>query len=653
MRRARRSIFFPGRGSSLLRTAVFAALLVPVTAALGQPITIPGSGFWMGTDEAEPASCSPAGTCYYDDERPAHWVDVPTFQISAYEVTNEEYATFLNAVGVTADADGNAYIDADDPQIRIHHNGSAWATDGDWEDHPMREVSWYGADAYCRWAGGRLPTEAEWEKAAGWDEAAQHARKWPWSDTFYCYCSSWWCNEPYRTGVTTTIVGSFLDGVGPYGLFDMAGNVWEWTMGGYVSYPDGPMAFADNSHEVRRGGSWTNSDYNERCAVRSPQPRYITDDNLGFRVCYSTLEPSPPPIVVLPRAAYNEWIEDFNVATPMDQVYDWWGTGWSFIIDPVNGWMVAALQTYGTYPSGEYMAMIRRDTGTSFAPGDYVDITVRLRYERGDRDYARTSVGVAWGDTRTIMPGGRGADENFGYPWFLVANNSDTPNTWHEVTLKQVQWGEGKLCIGFGLWGNLSSAADPPIMYQHQMWVDWVRVRHSAPTSPTADFDGDGDVDGNDMVAFEACATGPGVSAAADCTDRDFDLDHDVDQVDFAIAQQCLSGQETPADPLCAPPPPAFAGRADFSADVTSGYSPMTVQFTDLSTAPDPWAWYWEFGDGQTSTLRNPSHTYAEPGSYTVRLTTTGAGGQVSRDKLGYIHPLPPYPDFAADALQP
>lgn len=546
---------------------VVAGSLLVISAAFGQSISVPAGGFWMGRSEPEPPDCSPPGTCYYDDELPAQWVEVPAFQIDPHEVTNAEYATFLNAVGVIADTEGNPYIDVDDPQIRIHYNGSVWAADidaeTDWKNHPMREVSWYGADAYCRWAGGRLPTEAEWEKAAAWDEAAQHARKWPWSDVFSCDCSSWWCNAPYAGGPTTYPVGSFPSGVSPYGLFDMAGNVWEWTMGGYRSYPGASLVFEDDSHEVQRGGSWTNSDYNVRCATRSPLPRYITDANLGFRVCYGP-EPSIPPVVIHPRQQYSEWFEDFTTYTPMAEIYTWWvyGTGTTFYIDRTNGWVVAALRNNAepTEVGGEVMGMIRRDTGDLFAPSDCVDITVRLRYERGDRDYARTSVGVAWGNTRTIVPGGRGADENFGHPWFLVANNSDAPGVWHEVTLKQVRWGVGKLCIGFGLWGNLSYAASPPIVGQHRMWVDWVRVRHSKPVTALADFDFDGDVDDEDVSAFESCAAGPGVQTADNCTDRDFDGDQDVDQVDFAYMQRCISGPGIPADPLCVPAVPRPTG---------------------------------------------------------------------------------------------
>jgi len=508
-------------------------------------ILVPAGPFYMGQDGFHPEA--------YLDEYQPHIADVPTLSIGRNEITNAQYAAFLNAVGTTEDEEGHPYIGLDDPDLRIHFDGYEWLPDTDWENHPMREVSWYGADAYCRWYGGRLPTEAEWEKAARWDPDLQIAFVWPWGYVFDCALnSSWWCNEPYDTGITTYPVGSFPGGASPYGVLDMAGNVWEWTMGGYSSYPLCEFEFEDHTREVQRGGSWTNSDYNLRCAARSPQPRYITDANLGFRICYSDTEPTVPVTEVPPRDTYAYWIETFLADTPLDDTTFWWGTGYAFYVDTDENLFVAEL-TGASHVAGEVMAMIRRDTGSRFAPGDIVDISVRLKYERGDRDYARTSVAFAWGDDREIIPGGRGADENTGYPWFLLANNSDTPEQWHIVTAKHVPWGEDKFCIGFGLWGNLSHKADPPIMYQHRMFVDWVRVRHSGDHWNPGDYDHDGDVDGDDRDLFRSCQTGPGIQdPKPGCEDKDLDHDNDVDQSDFGIFQRCLSGPDIPSDPNCA-----------------------------------------------------------------------------------------------------
>lgn len=474
----------------LLRTS--SAYQVP--QGISHAIISPGA-FLMGQSDIG----QPPDTTAYWDEWPLHEVNIPyEYAIATYEVTNSQYAAFLNAVGVTSDAEGHPYFDASDPQIGIEKVGSTWQAKAGRENYPMMEVSWYGADAYCRWLGGRLPTEEEWEKAA----RGSDGRKWPWGNSFLPpgesvndplnpRASYWWGNRKFQTPpVKPYPVGTFSDWPSPYGLQDMAGNAWEWTMGGYDSYPGGPMTFFDQTREVQRGGSWTNSDYNLRCAVRSPQPQYMTDANLGFRPVWSDYEPPVNPVLVPPRRTINQWIEHFTSVSSMNEIYTWWNYGSSsFTIEPSNSWLLAALKSPASDPSvvgGEVMAMIRRNTGGLFAPGDLVDITIRYAYERGDRTHARTSVAVAWGDNRTINPGGRGADENTGEPWLLLANNSDTPSVWNTITAKKIPWREGMFCIGFGLWANLSSEAIPPIYSQHRMWVDYVKVEHSKPDYPFA-----------------------------------------------------------------------------------------------------------------------------------------------------------------------
>ncbi len=459
----------PSRNGFTFCLIVALSIWIPATLlAQGNYITVSSGGFNMGQDGTAASS--------YTDEAGIHWVTVDQFQISEYEISNTAYAAFLNAVGTNQDAQGHQYLDTTDPSVRIHWNGSQWTVDSGWETHPVVEVSWYGADAFARWAGGRLPSEEEWEKAARWDASTSHSRTWPWGDFWECGRSAmWWCISPRRTYP----VGSFPNGRSPYNLYDMAGNAWEWTMGGYDSYPGCPLGtFTDSTREVQRGGSWTNSDYNQYCFTRSPQPRYITDANLGFRVVLSPNEPSVIPTPAPNVVNVQVWEEHFNSSITMDQTYAWWGTGSSFSVDTGNGWFVSSLQG-ATYPSGEYMALFRRDLSAYFSPGDIVDISVRIRYDRGDRDFARTSIAYSWGDSRVVTPGGRGADENTGWPWYLLANNSDAPNTWYTVKAERITWGTGKFVLGFGLWGNLSDQATPPIVNQHRQYVDWVRVEHS------------------------------------------------------------------------------------------------------------------------------------------------------------------------------
>ena len=116
------------------------------------------------------------------DEAPLHRVYVRDFWIERHKVTNAEFAAFLNARGITS-ADGASRYDADDTDARIHlrpaaAQHAAWVADAGYERHPAVEVSWYGARDYCAWKGRRLPTEAEWEKAA----RGHDRRRYPWGD---------------------------------------------------------------------------------------------------------------------------------------------------------------------------------------------------------------------------------------------------------------------------------------------------------------------------------------------------------------------------------------------------------------------------------------------------------------------------------------
>jgi formylglycine-generating enzyme required for sulfatase activity len=200
-------------------------------------LRIPAGPFLMGSDDG------PA------DERPQHRISLPEFSIDRLPVTNAQFARFLESKGVGA-ATGDRWYDIDDNDARIHRRDGKWQADSGFENHPVVEVSWFGAAAYCGWAGKRLPTEAEWEKSArGID-----GRKFPWG------------NEPpdrtrgHFTGGWNDLrpVGSFPKGASPYGVLDLAGNGWEWVSSAYLAYPynasDGREDSKRPQVRVTRGG---------------------------------------------------------------------------------------------------------------------------------------------------------------------------------------------------------------------------------------------------------------------------------------------------------------------------------------------------------------------------------------------------------------
>jgi iron(II)-dependent oxidoreductase len=175
------------------------------------------------------------------DERPAHRVDVAAFSIDRLPVTNAQFAAFLVAAGPVNSKDENLY-DVDDADARIHQRGGKWTADNSYENHPVVEVSWAGAREYCAAMKKRLPTEAEWEKAA----RGVDGRKYPWG------------NSPpdknraqFNAGYNHTApADAFPQGASPYGVLDMAGNAWEWVSSAYLPYP---YVASDGREELKPG----------------------------------------------------------------------------------------------------------------------------------------------------------------------------------------------------------------------------------------------------------------------------------------------------------------------------------------------------------------------------------------------------------------
>lgn len=213
----------------------------------------------------------------YDDERPVQRVNVRVFEMGTYLVTNQEYARFLADV-------------PSQPRPHYWHNPQF-----NNPSQPVVGVTWHDATAYCAWltekltAAGllglgmvvRLPLEDEWEKAASWDPQQRAKRRYPWGDAW----SSERANTAEARGAwTTTPVGCYPDGVSAYGLYDMVGNVWEWTVSEYASYPGTSTPFRDEGSYTLRGSSFSTLPTHARCTFRSRLPAGYWRYHLGFRI---------------------------------------------------------------------------------------------------------------------------------------------------------------------------------------------------------------------------------------------------------------------------------------------------------------------------------------------------------------------------------
>jgi formylglycine-generating enzyme required for sulfatase activity len=237
----------------------------------------------------------PAGTFLYgsreDDkeartnEKPQQSLYVPEFYIDVYPVTNEQYCRFLNdaqpeekRLKEWVDIGGKGDFPYKDAKNCLAFKGSKFVIEKGFEKHPVIVVSCHGAQEYAKWVGCRLPSEVEWEKAA----RGTDGRRYPWGDEFKEDA----CNfeQKYKG---TTEVGRFEKGRGPYGCFDMAGNVWEWCADWYSSNeknPNDPLKGPDKGEfRVLRGGSWVNNLTFMRCANRVRNLPISRDVSVGFR----------------------------------------------------------------------------------------------------------------------------------------------------------------------------------------------------------------------------------------------------------------------------------------------------------------------------------------------------------------------------------
>ena len=241
-------------------------------------VYIPPGEFEMGANE-------------YDNEKPPHTVYLDGYRIGKYQVTVKQFGLFVKDTGYKAEAEksGGAYTWTGKKWEQ--KEGIDWKNPGfkQEDNHPVVCVSWDDVLEYCKWLSGKkgvnfnLPTEAQWEKAA----RGTDGRKYPWGsrepdDTL--------ANFAFKIG-KTTMAGSYPAGASPYGLLDMAGNVWEWCNDWYKfdyyknSPKKNPKGPDSGTYRVLRGGGWSGHAVYLRCSNRGGDGPSYRNNDVGFRLC--------------------------------------------------------------------------------------------------------------------------------------------------------------------------------------------------------------------------------------------------------------------------------------------------------------------------------------------------------------------------------
>jgi formylglycine-generating enzyme required for sulfatase activity len=271
-------------------------------------VAIRGGIFLMGAEQGFP------------DERPPHRVRVRAFVMDAKEVTVGQFASFVRATSYRTEAERFGWSGVFDLAVQAwtRRDGATWnhpegPDSGAPPEEPVTQVSWNDAATYCRWSGGRLPTEAEWEFAA---RGGLEGKRYAWGDDLRPGgrpVANWWQGHfPDHDTAEDGFAGRAPVASFPpngYGLYDVAGNVWEWCADRYGPYavaqgesvdPRGP---AEGTDRVMRGGSWMCSENfcsRYRVAARSHATPDTGLNNLGFRCAVDATAPSVPPAAARP-----------------------------------------------------------------------------------------------------------------------------------------------------------------------------------------------------------------------------------------------------------------------------------------------------------------------------------------------------------------
>lgn len=247
-----------------------------LTNPLNEMIQIPAGEFEMGSNSIDAL----------DNERSAHKVCLDTYSIDRYPVTCKQYRVFMEAGSYKnpqwwSEA-GWQWLETEKATKPLY-----WEDNPAWYNHPVWGVSYYEAEAYAKFVGKRLPTEAEWEKAASWDEKSTTRRIYPWGNELP---TAEHCNHN-NIHTQTTPVNAYPSGQSAYGLYDTLGNVWEWTASWFDAYPGFEyypykgysQVYFDNEHKVLKGGSWATRPWALRSSFRNWYHPGVRQMFAGFR----------------------------------------------------------------------------------------------------------------------------------------------------------------------------------------------------------------------------------------------------------------------------------------------------------------------------------------------------------------------------------
>ncbi len=300
-------------------------LPVSITSNTADMLLIMGGEFEMGAEASqllEQCSLFHEGCeeAWFIASGPIHLVQLDPFYLDANEVTNDAFLEFLEGIeDVETGCDGQLCFNIDDSQIEADDEGQ-YAVEKSYFEHPVAGATWYGAASYCDWRDARLPTEAEWELAASWDNENSKKFLYPWGDEFdgsalnYCdiNCEETQASSEIDDGFALTApVGSYDNGRSPVGAYDMGGNVWEWVNDWYGDdyYGQSPEANPDGPEEgdskVVRGGSWIDTGNFATTSVRFPAPPAESGNSIGFRCAIDAI-PEEEVLAQAPEAESTE-----------------------------------------------------------------------------------------------------------------------------------------------------------------------------------------------------------------------------------------------------------------------------------------------------------------------------------------------------------